>query len=432
MNKNKIFIDKSVKIHGNKYDYTKVNYINNTTPVLIGYDNAFYEITPANHLKGSKIERKKNKYDLKKFIDSCNEIHNFKYDYSKIILGILKNKVTITCRKHGDFNQVAIEHLNGHGCSKCGKESMSIKIRIKSEELKKSIYEKYGNKFQYLNIDSEITNETILKIICPIHGYYEKLVKNHIKYNCSDCSYESITSEKKFSKVEIINKFIKKWNNRYDYSKFEYIGYNIKSIITCSVHGYFLQTPQIHLKSGCSDCGYDYLSKIRRSTIDEFIKKSKIIHGDYYDYSKSIYKNSRTNILIICPIHGEFMQKAGTHLMGNGCKMCGESKGEKLIRIFMESNKIVFFREKTFEDCVNILPLPFDFYLPKYNLAIEFDGIQHYKPIDFFGGEEAFKKLKNNDTLKSKYCKSNNIKLLRISYKDINITYDILKNELNL
>jgi ribosomal protein L37E len=432
MTKTEKFILKAKKIHGDVYDYSMVEYLNNTTPVIIGHNGSFYEVTPSNHLKGSKLERMKNRYDLKKFIDVSNKVHNFKYDYSQTNLTILKNKIKIICPKHGLFVQISKYHLDGHGCLRCGRESSSSKIRIPSEELIKTIHEKWGEYFKYINLSNDITKETVLKIVCPKHGFFEKLVLNHLKYGCKECAYESISKKTKFTKDEIIYKFNKKWNNYYDYSKFEYISYNEKSIIICPKHGDFSQTPQIHLKSGCSKCGYENVSTLRRYSLEQFIERAKLLHGDQYDYSKVKYKNSRNLILIICPVHGEFKQKAGSHLMGYGCKSCCESKGEKLIRVLLETHKIDFIREKVFEGCVSKISLPFDFYLPKFDMIIEFDGIQHFKPMDFFGGQKSFELNKTRDQIKNVWCENNNIKLIRISYKEMNKIEEILKKELNL
>ena len=85
-----------------------------------------------------------------------------------------------------------------------------------------------------------------------------------------------------------------------------------------------------------------------------------------YDYSKVNYVNNRTDVIIICPIHGEFLQTPSDHFQGCGCSLCNKkSKGEIKITRFLTNNNIKFEREKRFSDCKNILPLPFDFYIPK-------------------------------------------------------------------
>jgi hypothetical protein len=150
----------------------------------------------------------------------------------------------------------------------------------------------------------------------------------------------------------------------------------------------------------------------------EFIEKSRQIHNNKYDYSKVLYYNTFKDVIIICKKHGEFLQKPNSHVRKCGCPRCNESRGEVLVRKILDKLKISYEREKKFENCKNMTYLPFDFYLPEYNYCIEFDGIQHYKEMEFFGGKESFEKLKINDDIKDQYCIDNNIKLIRIRYDE--------------
>ena len=153
-----------------------------------------------------------------------------------------------------------------------------------------------------------------------------------------------------------------------------------------------------------------------RSNTEEFIRKAKQVHKGRYDYSLVNYTRTHSKIIIICKKHGEFKQTPHKHLIGTGCPICQESKGENKIRLFLKSNNIIFISQKKFKDCKNIQKLPFDFYLPDYNTCIEFDGIQHYKPINYFGGVKRLKYQIFCDNIKSKYCLKNNIELIRIKY----------------
>ena len=105
-------------------------------------------------------------------------------------------------------------------------------------------------------------------------------------------------------------------------------------------------------------------------------------------------------------------------MRGIGCPICNESKGEKEIRIFLENNAIKYSRNKRFNKCKDKKTLPFDFYLPKYNLCIEYDGLQHFKSIEFWGGEISLLEQKQRDQIKTTFCKENNIKLRRIKYDE--------------
>ena len=113
--------------------------------------------------------------------------------------------------------------------------------------------------------------------------------------------------------------------NKYDYSRVSYVNATQKVTIVCPEHGDFEQTPHEHLKgSGCKSCGYNRLSNIYTHTTERFIEKAKNIHGDKYDYSKVEYSNDNKKVTIICFVHGEFVQKANNHLMGQGCPQCNK------------------------------------------------------------------------------------------------------------
>lgn len=131
------------------------------------------------------------------------------------------------------------------------------------------------------------------------------------------------------------------------------------------------------------------------------------------------YKNGQTYCRCICDCGCETIVYLGNLKSGKtmscGC-MEGKSAGERMVKDILIENQINFIPQKRFDDCRHINPLPFDFYLPNYNTCIEFDGIQHFKPIDYFGGEKEFQSRKINDEIKTKYCENNNIHLIRLPY----------------
>jgi very-short-patch-repair endonuclease len=193
---------------------------------------------------------------------------------------------------------------------------------------------------------------------------------------------------------------------------------------------------------GCKVCGKKLSEEKQRLTVDEIIKRSKEINGDKYDYSKiGKPKNERDKILLICKIHGEFYQTVSDHLYNkSGCPKCRESKGEKSIRLFLENNKIQYHKHKSFDSCKYKNKLYFDFYLPKYNILIEYDGEQHYSGWRYNTKTNTLNSdikkskeiIKIRDEIKDKWCKDNNIKLIRISYKHFKNIKKILKFNLLL
>lgn len=140
---------------------------------------------------------------------------------------------------------------------------------------------------------------------------------------------------KRLTTEEFIEKAKQVHNNKYDYSKTEYVSSRIKVIITCPEHGDFEQLPSSHLQGvGCPKCSRIWTDehkhnlqkssrKSRGMTTEEWVERARSIHGDKYDYSQTVYVNQRTNVKIICPIHGVFEQKADSHIRGCGCRLCG-------------------------------------------------------------------------------------------------------------
>jgi very-short-patch-repair endonuclease len=210
----------------------------------------------------------------------------------------------------------------------------------------------------------------------------------------------------------------------------DYINDSIKVAIICVTHGNFNQTPNKHLSGqGCPKCK---ILKTKQSKLKKYSKlfsiKSNIIHNNFYDYSMVDYIDCETSVKIICPKHGIFKQLPYNHLSGRGCLKCNFSKGERKIEKYLIDNNIKFEVQKKFNDCLNIQPLLFDFWIESKKILIEFDGIQHFKPLGFQGGDKKLEYTIKCDNIKDKYCKDKNINLLRISYKEINNIAKILSS----
>ena len=131
------------------------------------------------------------------------------------------------------------------------------------------------------------------------------------------------------------------------------------------------------------------------------------------------YKNNQEKIKMLHTECGnQFEMRPADFLTGQRCPHCKQSRGERDIANFLKNSSIEYEFQKRFKDCRDKNTLPFDFYIPTLNYCIEFDGIQHYEPIDYFGGEKAFKEVQRRDGIKTKYCEEKGIKLLRIRYDE--------------
>jgi len=234
---------------------------------------------------------------------------------------------------------------------------------------------------------------------------------------------------KKQTKEEFIVKAKKIHGDKFDYTLVEYVNSKTKVKIVCPEHGIFKQSPNDHLSGyGCRDCQYIKTSKLNKFTNETFKMKANEQHNNQYDYSLVDYNGYENKVKIVCPEHGDFKQTPHLHLSGAGCQLCKESHGEKRISKLLTEKKINFERQVSFNDLIGDLkPLVYDFYLPEHKILIEYDGIQHSRPIKFFGGNDRFIKQKKYDRKKIDYVINNGFKLLKLSH----ITFPYLEEALD-
>ena len=179
------FIKKARQIHGDKYDYSKVEYTNNKTKVcIICSEHGEFWQTPHSHLSKKGCPRccKRNyKYTTEQFIEKAREVHGDKYDYSKVEYVNANTKICIICPEHGEFWQTPASHLNGKGCEKCVRPSYDTESFVKCA---KKIH---GNKYDYSKVEY-INTKTKVSIICPEHGEFKMKPNVHLQgCGCNLC-----------------------------------------------------------------------------------------------------------------------------------------------------------------------------------------------------------------------------------------------------
>lgn len=232
----------------------------------------------------------------------------------------------------------------------------------------------------------------------------------------------------KLSQEQFIRDAKKIHNEKYDYSKVVYVNSRAKVTIVCSLHGDFDQKSSAHrFGQGCPKC----VPQKQPLTLNQFIEKSNKIHDNKYLYSMVEYSNNDKKVSIICQSHGIFNQLPGSHLAGHGCPKCKKSIGEDRVRDCLNNYGLKFIEQVSFDGCTNKLPLRFDFYLPDNNCVIEYDGVDHFKPVTRSKNdtlsEYRFELMKKNDEIKNKFCLDKNIKLYRITYKEFSDIDSIIK-----
>lgn len=249
------FINKAVKIHGDKYDYSKTEYIKSSLKVtIICKIHGDFLQNPSLHISQKK-ECPKCVGNFKKttseFIQIAYKVYGDRYDYSKVDYINTDSKIIIICKIHGEFLQTPHLHINRLcGCKKCSNIKQS---KRQAKSIDKFIYESnkiHKNKYDYSQVIYK-NNRTKIYIICNIHGIFSQIPDNHLKgFGCSKC-----TGKNKKTTDEIKILFINKHKDKYDYSKVEYKTTDTKVNIICKTHGEFLQTPYYHLKGqNCPKC----------------------------------------------------------------------------------------------------------------------------------------------------------------------------------
>ncbi len=289
---------------------------------------------------------------------------------------------------------------------------------VKANNIFNNLYD--YSKFEYINATTKST------IICPIHGEFQKDAHHHLRgQGCPVCAKIQKGLNHRISQDDFIEK-VKKIFPNYDYSLVNYQGYLKKIDIICRKHGKFsISAGNLLSGEGCPICGRERTARSRKLDTSEVIFLSKQVHGDKYDYSKTFVTDSRTKIEIICPIHGSFWQRYDAHIQQKqGCPKCSRSKGEQEIQKFLENNHIRFIPQYgiSIDKSINKSGKAYiDFYLPDYNTAIEYNGEQHYEYISYFhkGGIIYFEKQQKRDQEIKKYCKDNEITLLKIRFDEI-------------
>lgn len=350
------FIDRAVSVHGDRFDYSLVEYVGRDKPVLIVCRvHGVFKQAPSGHIAGKNgckfcrdAERLSGLMDkTPEFVLKASAVHGGRYDYSVSVFCGIKRKVEIRCPQHGSFFQKAEHHLNGVGCPKCGDEAAAAK--------------------RALGVD-----DFVLKAR-GIHG------------------------------------------DKYDYGLVDYVRAVDKVTIVCSEHGQFLQTPNDHLSGyGCPCCA----GKMPIG-VDEFVRRSVLVHGDVYDYSEVEYVSQLVPVKIVCQKHGAFERQPKWHMQGSGCPACSVSTGELAVRAAISGAGFDFLAEYSGDGLINPKTgraLRIDFFIPELGAAIEFDGYHH------FGGQpecwESVDSVRERDAIKDKWCLENGIELLRIPYWD--------------
>lgn len=319
------------------------------------------------------------------------------------------------CKKHDIYWKATPPNvLKGCGCPECVKEKIRDSLVKTHEEYTKELLLKNPN---VEVVDKYINANIPIKHHCLIHDVYWNITpSNALKgCGCPKCRSEKIIVQNAFTHETYVNEL--KLVNPNIIVIGRYINMKTPILHKCLIHNEeWTTTPGSTLQGcGCPVCRSEKISEKLTKTHEEYTKELKIINPNVIAVER--YVDCHTPILHKCLIDGnEWYITPSNILSGYGCPQCNQSKGEKMIRLWLDENNINYIPQYKFDDCRDIRPLPFDFYLPDYNKCVEYDGMQHFKPVDFFGGQEYFEYTVKHDNIKNKYCENNGIYLLRIPY----------------
>jgi hypothetical protein len=288
--------------HGHKYDYSKVEYVNSYTKVIIicSKHGEFLQL-PSKHLNGQGCPHCAGnvKETKSSFIEKAVLKHGDKYDYSKVNYINCNTNVTIICPLHGEFEQTPYAHLNSCGCIHCAKDLAPINRR--QYDLNSFIERAvtvHGDKYDYSKVDY-INETTKVEIICLQHGSFYQLPNSHVsrKSGCIKCGHNSMSTSLQHTGESFMQQAIKRHGDKYDYSSVKYSGYFKPVEIICPKHGPFMQLPRDHMDyCGCPKCGSECLVSTEHKEIIDFIKNN--FNGEIIINDRNVIKPHEIDIFI--------------------------------------------------------------------------------------------------------------------------------------
>jgi len=319
--------------------------------------------------------------------------------------------LNVICPTHGAFSIKPVYHMHNSGCSECGKYSGGGG-RAAPKTVIAKIHSKFPGKYTTDKVNY-ITQYIPITLTCKEHGDFEVCAKQLFKNNesCPGCLGNSKTKL-------FIERAVAIHGNKYDYSETKYVSSDRKLSIRCPKHGVFTQRADTHVfgkLAGCHSCGKDSMCVSQ----EEFLERVGKLHPSLV-LDKVKYIRSDLYVTVKCKKHGYF-KKVACDLLRlpensrtvNSCPICSSSLGAQRVYLMLVGLGLKVSREWR-------LPVStryrYDFYLQELNLLIEYDGMQHYYPIEFWGGVDELAKIRASDTAKNKLAKQHNIPLIRIPY----------------
>lgn len=307
-------------------------------------------------------------------------------------------------------------------------------------------FSNYGDHFYVKTEDAPKVTYIRIEYYCDICGKeLSKSIQEYYKYKkekdlCRGCERSIRAKNSRHSRaVKMIakcRKIAEENNLRLISTEDDYINNQTDIYFECYIHG-IQHIPCYNFTRGflCPLCGIDRRTKASMLPVEDVKEYIEQFNNNIWlnpDEWKGIKER---NLKIQCGCGNVFVLSFENYRNNNQhcCKECSKkiSKGEKKIQCFLDNSFIQYKTQFTFNNCRDIKKLPFDFYLNEYNMAIEFDGRQHYIVVDHYGGKEGLIVRQKHDEIKNIYCKEHNIELLRIPYWEYDNIEMIIKQKLD-
>lgn len=410
------FITQAIAVHGSKYDYTNVVYVNKHHKVAIKCTkHGDFLQAPSNHLAGKGCSSCNSGVSFNKetFIKNSLNVHGSRYDYSKVVYKDANTPVTIICQVHGEFIQKPVVHYNlKAGCQLCkgGVVSNTDTFTAKSNIV-------HQNEFLYDKV-VYVNQSTAVEIGCKkCDQYFWQVPKKHLAGGkCNLCHSGGFKGS--FAKFRTNSTTVH--GDRYDYSEAIYVNAATALKIICSDHGPFWSTPNNHISAGtgCPECGKIESGANRRRSQEEMLTLLKTKQPNTITYDKFVFNGYSDNITLTCTIHGDFEKSYYNALVGQTCMICSKTKyarssrGEEQLLNQIDQPGMIRNSRKI------IPPLELDAYFPDRQLAIEYCGLYWHST--------ARGKDKNYHRNKLEMCTKHGIRLITVFEDEWNKSSDLV------
>ena len=434
-------VKRARKIHGDRYDYSKTNYINSKTKVIITcQSHGDFLMTMGNHTHKTRPQNcpkcmKVHRYDTNEWINHSKSKFGDKFDYSDTVYVNARTKLVIKCNIHGNLLVDPTNHIiSPTGCERCSSQQTGLSQRRTQESLIRQFVIRHGDRYDYSKVDYQGDSKNII-IICKVHGEFSQRAIAHANgRNCNDCMNEQNGINARLSTEDFIRRSNEVHNGKYDYSLVDYLTSDDDVTIICPKHGEFRQRASNHVNNnyGCWECGQKESGINRRVTDIEWKERFNIVHQDMYDYTNFQSSGAMNKSKIRCRKHGDFLQEPIVHAKGHGCPKCLKKNQTKVYNFLKEifPNQEIYydFKHPDLRFSSSNAKMELDIWIPDLSLAVEYQGEQHYEK--FWRGNfetndsQSFESQIKRDEEKRKSCIDNGIILIEIPYTwDKTITY---------